>query len=556
MADLAAAAGSGPGLLDQIRIVSQLRWRVLRNSLRKKSRRLDLLGVIISSVVGTVFVSGISIAFFAGTRALLVNHLEKYLGLLFLALFLWWQVFPVLIAGFSPQFEFRTLLRFPLRQFAFYLIALAYGLADTAAIAAVIWMLAIVAASLTTLPSAAPVMLVSCLLFIALNVTIERLVGAWLEKLLAKRRSREIFFAIFIFSMVSLQFLNPLMQKYGNQIKPIVRRILPYLWLLPSAFAGDAVAHFIDHQWGLAFLKLVGLSIYVLFFSALLWRRYCKLFAGEELGESVAPSISSRRTAVRDSGSGGRGLFSFLPPQILAVLSKEISYLRRSSFLFFSLFIPPIMVFYFSYIFSTIHSNSFKNAVTPDFFFPAMMAYLVLMLMGPSYNSFAYESRGIQTYFTSPVRFREVFLAKNLLTCLIMIFEVTICALLIGWRTKFPSTPVLCATMAAVIFSIVGQLTIANWSSLSFPRKIEFGKMQGQRNSGMSVLILFAVQIVFGGVSAAILFSGRWTGNPWLPAEMFTVLAVVACAGYFAALNSFTAFAEKKKELLIDALCR
>ena len=70
------------------------------------------------------------------------------------------------------------------------------------------------------------------------------------------------------------------------------------------------------------------------------------------------------------------------------------------------------------------------------------------------------------------------------------------------------------------------------------------------------MLILFAVQIVFGGVSAVILFSGRWTGNPWLPAEMFTALAVVACAGYFAALNSLTAFAEKKKELLIEALCR
>ena len=552
MADL--EAGSGPRLLEQIRIVSWLRWRVLRNNLRKKSRRWDMIGFAISGIVGSVFVAGVSVAIFLGTRALLANHLERYLGLLFLALLLWWQVFPVMIAGFSPQFEFRSLLRFPLKLSAFYLIALAYGLADSAAIAAVIWMLAMVTATLFSQPSAAPAMLLACLLFIGFNVTVERLIGAWLEKLLAKRRAREIFFAIFIFSMVSLQFLNPLLQKYGDRVKPIVQRVLPYLWLLPSSLAGDAVSGFITHHWASVFFKLAALSLYVFFFSALLWRRYRKLFAGEELGESAAPALASRRAVSADPDE--KDSLAFLPSQVRAVFLKEVNYLRRSSFLFFSLFIPPIMVFYFSYLFSTIHLSSLKHSVSSDIFFPGMMAYLVLMLMAPSYNSFAYESRGIQSYYTSPVRFRDVLLAKNLVTCVIMLFEVSVCAFLIGWRSHFPATPVLVATIAAVVFSVVGQLTIANWSSLSFPRKIEFGKMGGQRNSGMSVLILFGVQITFGVISGLILFSGRWTGNPWFPAEVFAVLAVVALGGYFAALNNFTSFAEKKKDTLIDALCR
>jgi hypothetical protein len=178
------------------------------------------------------------------------------------------------------------------------------------------------------------------------------------------------------------------------------------------------------------------------------------------------------------------------------------------------------------------------------------------MLMAPSYNSFAYEGRGIQTYFTSPVKFSDILLAKNLVTLLIIFLEIAVCAALIGWRSKFPSPPIFLATIAAVVFSVIGQLTIANWSSLSFPRKIEFGKMQGQRNSGMSALILFAVQMTFGGISGVILFSGRWTGNPWLPTEVFSVLAAVSVAGYFAALKSFSTFAESKKEILIDALCR
>jgi fatty acid desaturase len=110
--------------------------------------------------------------------------------------------------------------------------------------------------------------------------------------------------------------------------------------------------------------------------------------------------------------------------------------------------------------------------------------------------------------------------------------------------------------MAAIVFAVVGQLSIANWSSVTFPRKLEFGQMRGQRQSGMAVVMAFAAQIVFGGVSAVVLFSGRWTGNRWFPAEAFTLLAVAAVGGYFASLDGLSRLAEEKKEVLIEALCR
>jgi hypothetical protein len=112
------------------------------------------------------------------------------------------------------------------------------------------------------------------------------------------------------------------------------------------------------------------------------------------------------------------------------------------------------------------------------------------------------------------------------------------------------------ATLVAIVFTVVGQLTIANWSSLNFPRKLEFGQMRGQRQSGMAVLIAFGTQIMLGGISAVILFTGRWTENRWLPAEAFLVLAAAAVGGYFASLDHLTKLAEQKKESLIEALCR
>jgi len=80
--------------------------------------------------------------------------------------------------------------------------------------------------------------------------------------------------------------------------------------------------------------------------------------------------------------------------------------------------------------------------------------------------------------------------------------------------------------------------------------------MRGQRQSGMAVLVAFASQILMGGISAVILFTGNWTGNPWLPADAFVLLAAAAVGGYFASLDALTHLAEKKKEGLIEALCR
>ena len=544
----------GISLAEQIRLVAGLRWRIIRHSFNNKSRRFDLLGLVFSGIFGALFVVGITIAFFFGTRFILENHQEHFLGLLFLALLVWWQLFPILLAGFAPQFTFRSLLRFPLNLSAFYLIGLAYGLADSAALAALVWMAAMVAATLVTQPIATPAMLLVCLLFAVLNITIERLLGAWVEKLLSKRRTREIFFALFILSMISVQFLNPIMQKYGRALLPMARSWLPYFWLLPSAFAGDAVARAAQHQWGTALLKLFGLAMYLLLFSFLLWKRYTKLYAGEELSETAAPGRKEKRATPTTADESDA--LAFLPPQVLAVFRKELLYLKRNSFLFFGLIFPPAMLLFFSMQFAGNHPTAFKHGIPPDRFFPGMMAYLVLILIAPSYNCFAYEGKGIQTYFTSPVRFREVLMAKNLITALLVFSEIVLCVGLVGWRVGLPSVPVLFATLAALVFSIVGQLTIANWSSLSFPRKIEFGKMQGQRNSGMSVFVVLLVQIVFGGAGALILLSGNWTGNAWLPAEVFAVLAAAAIGGYFAALDAFTQLAERKKEVLIDALCR
>jgi len=49
---------------------------------------------------------------------------------------------------------------------------------------------------------------------------------------------------------------------------------------------------------------------------------------------------------------------------------------------------------------------------------------------------------------------------------------------------------------------------------------------------------------------------GRWMGSPWLPAVVFAALTAAALGGYVSSLDALARLAEKKKELLIETLCR
>lgn len=542
---------------EQIRLVAELRWRLLRNGLRKKNNRLDLIGMIIAGIFGTMLIVGLSFAFRFGAETFVRDHHTSWLALLFWAIFVWCQAFPVFVASFGSTFEFHTLLRFPFSNVAFYLISLAYGLADFPSLAATCWLGAMTFGVTAAQPALLPTMLLVCVLFILLNVTLQRLVALWLERLLARRRSREVFFSVFILLMISLQFVTPLASRYGSTARPWLSVLRSYLAPFPASLAGHAIASAAAGFIADSFTAIAGLSVYLFIFSAMLGRRLAAQYRGEELSESSAPV---RRTVTRPSLPGtAADSLRLLPPQVAEVFRKELRYLMRNGLSFVLLFMPPLMIFLFTWQggnrhgISTVNGNS-TMGFSRSSLFSVLMAYLVFVLMAPAYNCFAYEGRGVQTYFMVPIRFRQIFLGKNLLAVCIVGFEIILATLVFAFRVGLPPTPIFVATLAAVAFTVTGQLAIANWSSLSFPRKLQFAQMRGQRQSGMAVLVAFAAQITLGGISALLFFVGRWTGDDWLPAEAFVFLALAAIAGYVASLDPLSHLAERKRETLIEAL--
>jgi ABC-2 type transport system permease protein len=540
-----------PGVFEQVMLVAGVRWRILKNSLRQKSNRWDMIGMVWAAIFSGLVVIGLCFGFYAGAYEFLTKGLTEWMALLYWGIFLWWQVFPIFVAGFGSNFEFGTLLRFPLSLRAFYLLGLGYGLSDFAALSSICWIVSMLAGAASARARVLPAMLVVSLLFVIVNVTMERLVGSWLEKLLAKRRTRELMMGLFVLSMVSLNFLNPAFRRWGGGAPPRILEYLSYLSWLPGSLAGNAVAASADADQHGVLLGVVGLLVWMGVVSALLWRRFAAQYSGEEISDSPAPVITRRREKRQAFAEERPG---FLSPQVAAVVGKEFRYLKRNGFAFFTLILPPIMVLFFTMQFG--RGSPLKHTIKPELFFPGIMAYLVLILLSPAYNSFAFEGKGILTYFMAPVRFRDVLVGKNLFLAGLVGFELSLSLALLTWRIGWPGAAMFAATLTAGTFAVIGQLAIANWSSLSFPKKMEIGKMKGQRNSGVAVWTAFGVQIVLGGICALVLLAGQWTGNPWLPAMAFAALTAAAIGGYIASLDALNRLAEAKKELLIETLCR
>lgn len=548
MADVARM----PGVIEQVRLVAGLRWLILKNSLRRKNNKWDLIAMIWVGFFSAAVTLGLCFAFYAGSYAFLSTNRAGWMTLLYWGIFLWWQVFPIFVAGFGSNFEFATLLRFPLSLRAFYLLGLGYGLSDYAALSAICWILSMIAGAASARARVVPAMLLVSLLFVLVNVTMERLVGSWLEKLLAKRRTRELFLGLFVLSMVSLNFLNPIIQRWGHGARPRILQLIPYLSWLPGSLAGKAVGAAAGADSRGVLVEMAGLLAWAGVTSTLLARRFAAQYSGEEISDSPAPKVVKKREKRQAAAAEQRGIVS---PQVAAVVVKEFRYMRRNGFAFLTLILPPLMVIFFTMQFGP-GSMMKEHAIKPGVFFPGIMAYLILILMSPAYNSFAYEGKGIQTYFMAPVRFRDVLLGKNLFLGCLVVFELTVALALLTFRIGWPGASMFLATVTAGAFAVTGQLAIANWSSLSFPKKMEIGKMRGQRNSGVAVWTAFGVQIVLGGICAAILLAGQWTGNPWLPAMAFAGLTAAALGGYAASLNAMTGLAEEKKEQLIETLTR
>lgn len=482
---------------------------------------------------------------------------------------MFWQFVPVLASQTNPGFDGRNFLRFPIKFSAFFLMSTAYGLADPFALAGILWHIAMGIGISIARPDlkwwAALALACSALM----NLLFNRMLFAWLERLLAKRRTREIVTVLFILFFVSIQFSGVILQRWGPVVRSALENSASVWRALPPALAGTVIEHAANDDPSAAAMTTGLLALYACAFGGLFAFRAHAQFTGEDLGESAAPvrrktvvprvqiPAPSSVAATAESAAAQR-VSGLISGPVTAIIGKEFKYLYRNSMLLMNVFMPLVLIVFFGMTASMPGKHGGPSPFSRfngGYAYPAAVAYLFLLIMNFCPNNLAYEGRGIERYFLSPIKFRDVMLAKNLFHGALVGFEALLVLGVLIAMGHPPTLLIILATWAALPFAALMHFGVGNWLSLQYPRKFEFG-MRRQRPSGMTMVISFGLLAAVMGTIALVGAICLWLAGLWLLPIAYLVLSAAAVVVYRLMLASTSQQAITQRDALLEQLAR
>jgi len=546
----------------QYSAIMWMRFRILTNSLRSVQGAFEFSAKGVAFVIYSMMGIGLGVGLGSGAYQLVKGEHFQYLPALFWTVFLVWQVVPVALASFQEQFDLSSVLRFPVSFGSFYLLSIAFGLVDVPAILGGICCIGIWAGVTLARPALWGWMALILTVYAVFNVLLGRAVLAWVDRWLAKRRTREIVSALFLLLMLSLQLLNPALheqrqyrrggghrgaQTSGHDVidalprwtKPVMA-VEPWL---PPGLATDGVLRVAESDTSPVLESLAGLAVYIVAAAMVLGVRLRAEYAGERLSETPA----ARKRTEDDSkwlldGSG----------PIAAVVEKELRIIPRSMPLLFAMGAPLLTVL----VISSVLRNTNDTGHSFSWAFPLCVCYALLGFTQMIFNNLGSEGTGIQTLFLSPTPIRTVLLAKNLLHgalfCVVAFLAGIFATLRLGW----PDATLAATTAAWVIFAVPTNLAAGNLLSITMPYRVNLGRLSRQRGSQASALVSMLIQLLVVGCGVVVtelcsFFAQRWMAIPGL-----LVLAGIAVAVWFQVLAKADSLANRNRENLISTLAK
>jgi len=536
----------------QLAAIAWLRWRMFSNSLRTTRGKAEVISRILMTVFFTVGGMGGAIGCGFGAWYFVSQGKPEMLAVMFWAMFLFWQIFPIMSTAFTNNPDSSELLRFPLAYRSYFLIRIAYGSFDPATVLGSFWLtgtlLGIAVANPLLFLWALPVVL----LFAVFNLVFLQMVFAWIERWLAQRRTREIMGVLFILAMLSFQLIGPALQHYER--KPAMQKTLDAVAtvqaVLPPGLAADAIAQVAHDHFAVGLSSFLFLGSMAALMGCLLHLRLRAQYNGENLNEAPASGAEKDAHGLRL----GWNLPGF-SQVVAAVFEKEVRYLSRSGAMLLALIVPLFMLVVFRLgPARSVWQTAFMR--TPDMAFPAAAAYSLLALTNIVYNSFGGDGGGIQFFYASPARFSQIVLAKNLMQAAILVIEAALLWVVIAFLYGRPGFELSVATMAGMLFAAPMNFTAGNLLSLYSPKRVDTARLGRQRASQVTVLISLVVQLVIVAVGVAAFLLAHLYNNFWIATLLFLVLACLSLSVYSIVLKRADTIAIERREALVSELCR
>lgn len=443
----------------------------------------SLLGMLIALLIALAVALGLGVAAYGLSRpgglstAIREGAAREGMGgepiqfmfIIFAFLYLMWATVPLSI-GSSKQFDAARMLIYPIslrKLFAFDFISEVTTLQSVFAIPALIAMG--IGAGLgsgnlgRTLLAAIPAILFGMALSKWLSTTVGSLVR--------RKRARGETIVALVGACAGLGGalagqLGPMLLRHAESFRSL-------RWTPPGAAAymlvhSDDIVGYI-----LSLLTLAAYSVVLIGGTYWIARRSALGLGGARRRKSV--------TSEPDSISYSGWDLPLLSPELSAIVEKELRYAFRNAQLRMMALMPLLLI-----IIRLVNSRRFESGMrTPSqnfldygagLFATGGVLYVFLLLAGVSCNLFAFEEGGMRTFILSPIERRKILIGKNIaITIVALMFSAALLAINAIVFRDVTLQSLLFVGLSFVCFATLISL-IGNWFSISFPKRMEFGK--------------------------------------------------------------------------------
>jgi ABC-2 type transport system permease protein len=562
-----------PSSYGQFKMIAWLRWRIFINTLRGRSALGEVFIKFLSYPILGLMIFGPAVGAAYFSYYLVSRGMDVYLAIVFWVILLLWQFIGISTSTTGPSFDLSTLIRFPIRYRDYLLMRLSFGLMDPPTLAGIACLLASSLGIAVADPSLFPWALLVLLSYALCNIFFSRMIYSWMERWLAKRRTRELLTGAILFCSLGFQFAAQFVERLGHRghhaaANPLMLKTANILvavnWWLPPGLTASSIRHMHQGVPLLAAGALAGLLVYTFAFLRILHIRLYAEYRGESLSEAPAARVAKARTVRKNPSAAApihsapnAGLLSFLSATVAACFMKEVRYLLRSGPKLYVLVMPIFMVFVISMKNSGLNYAGLQRGGVGGMLFTYGCAYTQLVFVGLLYNSLGGDGAGIQFYFMAPLRIRDVMLAKNLLTGAIFAVETLLIYIVAALVAPRGPIDLAVATVAWCVFALFINMSVGNIRSINSPKRIDTGKVRSQNVSGMSGFIAVAISLAAMSIGALTIFlCGLFNVSYWIAAAVFVVLAAITFAIYLAVLRNVDTIAREHVEDLTLELCK
>lgn len=550
----------------QFATIAWLRWRIFRNSLRRKGNIGELIATILTVLLFLVIIFFPTAGACFLSYAFVHKHHYEYLPIVLWGIFLLCQLANIQLGQAGTTFDPTQLIRFPLNFRGYAVIRVFFGLLSPGNIVTTLMSVASAIGITIAAPEIWLYTWTALAAFALCNIFFTRMLFAWVDRWLSTRRAREVFTAvIFIFGM-SVQYVNftynpgfhhtahakALNAQRIAQAQHMYGQVAPYIAKLPPSLTSNAIRNAHLGNYNFFALETGGILLYTAIFFAIFATRLHKEFVGENLSDAAnavaskhkrkvatAPSTPASTVPVTAGVSSSRNI-------IAAVFEKEFITLRRNSGIFYALVAPLVMVILFA--------NLRAGRTPAGILFPAAVAYTLMGVAPLGYNSLGLEGAGIQFYSLAPVSMREVFLAKNFMNIGLALVEVIAVFLAISVVDHIPDLPTTLSVLLWAAFTMSISLAVGNLRSISAPKKVDITKMNRNQAGPLSALISIGLLLVSTALGAGLVTLTSAFFSPWVLPPVMLVLAVVGVLIYLKSLGSLDKLFADNRDTIAEAL--